>query len=143
VIRLYLGFIFFVQLFFSHPTILSIRDFPPIASHLYNLAGMARVGLMLEVMAWIISAIIAVYCIKKYQIKEKIDLKNNGLDWLGLGCVIYFTAPILYFSLNRIFPGAETVSYTLLLLANNIAAPAILLVGFIKVMLSYKSAETT
>ncbi len=142
-IRFYLGCIFFVQVFFSHPTIQSLRDFPPIYSFLYNYAARWQVGFILEVTAWLLSALVAVYCIKKYQLFDRIDKKSNGLDWLRLGCLLYVLVPILYFAFNRVFPQAEAISYTLLILSSSIVAPVTLLIGFLKVMLTYKPLEKT
>ena len=139
--RLYAGFIFFVQVFFSYPTFKYTLGFPPLSFAIKYL-GLNELNrwLLSNVSSWLVSSLIAIYCITKYQIADKIDHQNPGLNWLGLGCVIIFTTPILYVAFNRIVPTAVNISDPLLYISGNIIAPVLLLIGFIKVMSSHNQA---
>lgn len=143
-IRLYLGFIFFVQVFFSYPTVKYTQDFPPIRMAIEDIGlSVLNRWLLLNVASWIISSLIAFYCIKKYHITDKIDMQNNGLNWLQLGYVLFVTVPILYFAIHRFMPTADLITYSLLYLCTSIIAPVLLLIGFIKVMTSHNQAKSS
>jgi hypothetical protein len=121
-----------------------MQDFPPLRIAIEEL-GLSPINhwWLSNVVSWIISILIAIYCIKKYHIADKIDMKNNGLNWIQLGYIITFVAPILYFASNRIMPTADLFTFSLMYLCTSIIAPVLLLIGFIKVMSSYNQAKSS